>query len=952
MQSFSPSSNQSSGITKLEKSLADAQLKMNHFVQQPNIYSTPIPVNSPSIPSDPSSLSSSIDKNLQTPSNYMNIKYQNQKEISIQLQTQINSFISFINAECEQSFDSLDSCAKFISQYFKNAVQMKQMQDLYVSEKVENESLNSQIQSLKNDYKIEHKKTKKLMELLKQLREYSKQQDSQIACQASEINELKIKLSKQQSTQVEFPLKNISIETNFPINQLKNLLKNQADDIQILSKQRDLLFRSYQKLDKLFNSQLLTAINSVKHVEPEKIEFTPNEQAKVYQESYTQTDQIPRQFNKNAPKGQFYSSEDGTDIKTQNHCEEILGTVFSILQSIAVSTPARNDKREELISEIACINRYLDDHSIEIKRPDIQFLNMINDEELKKSPLYDTFVCIVNILNILINIENRKPKTVLVEDSELKLTNIELKTELNKLQSQLCEILQCKPPQILSKVASIVKKEKKIIKELKETKNQTKVLCDETKKLEKDVILNRSNQLKDKKRFSQAATKMIDEITESLQKQTEKYEDQISQLGKRLDEAKLNVIKLKEQTQQEKLNHKKIIEDKNKLIKQRNEEMQKFCRMREIELKEKDDLISRLNSKIESLHTKYSDEKSQNRDFQEELNSLNQERDSIFLALNTKNKELAREIDQLRTEKDIEIQKLTEMMKDKIFQFEMTNEKILRENSKEKAASQTLKMKLEESNRQIQLEKNHFEAKLAAISLKAQNNVECFKEKFVSILTKIGNKLNLQIQNNQQKCLYENQIDTFVPQIYKKIEKLAENEFILNDAIQARSRLNIPSNESIVDIIVNYENQLVCQSRTNSQRFEQSDSKLRRLEQKLELAENNAKKANDWRFWSSSILKNIKDNYDPNIPDLLARKEIEDVVWISLREKASFQRIELLRRQKFILKNYYEFLDPVSKWNYRVKSVRPLALVAIFAKRLMKMSGTLPLQMAIRDSNS
>ena len=52
------------------------------------------------------------------------------------------------------------------------------------------------------------------------------------------------------------------------------------------------------------------------------------------------------------------------------------------------------------------------------------------------------------------------------------------------------------------------------------------------------------------------------------------------------------------------------------------------------------------------------------------------------------------------------------------------------------------------------------------------------------------------------------------------------------------------------------------------------------------------------------------------------------------------------------LKNYYEFLDPVSKWNYRVKSVRPLALVAIFAKRLMKMSGTLPLQMAIRDSNS
>ena len=77
MQSFSPSSNQSSGITNLEKSLAEAQLKMNHFVQQPNIYPSPIPKNSASIPSDPSSLSSSLEKNHESKNEYMNIKFKN-----------------------------------------------------------------------------------------------------------------------------------------------------------------------------------------------------------------------------------------------------------------------------------------------------------------------------------------------------------------------------------------------------------------------------------------------------------------------------------------------------------------------------------------------------------------------------------------------------------------------------------------------------------------------------------------------------------------------------------------------------------------------------------------------------------------------------------------------------------------------------------------------------------
>lgn len=956
MNSFSPSSNQSSGITKLEKSLADAQLKMNNnFVQQPNICPSPIPKNNVSIPSDPSSLSSSIEKNHESKNDFINTKFKNQREMIIQLQTQINSFISFINAECCQNFDSLDSCAKFISQYFKSATQMKQMQDLYVSEKVENESLNSQIVSLRNDYKSEHKKTKKLMTLLKQLREYSKQQDSQIVCQSSKINELNLKLSRQNSTQVEFPLKNISIETSFPITQIENLLKRQSDEIQLLSKQRNLLLKNYQILDRLYNSKLISSINSLKSSEPKNNEIIPKTKTKTFNQCFTQTDHFLTQFTNQNQNGIYYVQENSNNIsnnerrQVNDHSEELLGTVFSILQSIAVSTPNGSSKKDELITEIARINRYLDDHSITVKRPDINFLNIINDNELTNSPLYDIFVCIVNILNIMINIESQAAKPLVVEDSELKLANVELKTELGKLQKQLCEILKCKPPQILSRISEIVKKEKKYKKQVKETQNQAKFLTVETQKLEKEVITNRNNQLKDKKHFTQAATKILDDISDSIQKQTEEYERQISNLGKRLDEAKSNVIKLKEQTQQEKLNHKKIIEDKNKLIKQKNDELQKFNTMKQIELREKDELISRLNNKIDTLHTKYSDEKTQNKDFQEELNALNQERDTIFLALNTQNQKLAQEIEKLKIEKDNEIQSLTDSMKEKVCQFELTNEKILRENSKEKAVSQTYKMKLEEATRQIQLEKNHFIAKISTISLNAQNSIESYKEQFMTILNKICQKLNL--KNNYSNESDFNQIENFVPQIYHKIDQLSGNNFILDDAIMARNRLNLSSDESIVDVIAKYENQLILQEKQNSHQNEQNGSKMRKLELKLESAENATKRANEWRFWSSSILKNIKGNYDPNMPEMLARKEIEEVVWISLREKASLQRIELLKRQKFILKNYAEFLDPLAKWNYKVKSVRPLALVIIFSKRLMKMSGTMPLQMALRDQN-
>ena len=59
----------------------------------------------------------------------------------------------------------------------------------------------------------------------------------------------------------------------------------------------------------------------------------------------------------------------------------------------------------------------------------------------------------------------------------------------------------------------------------------------------------------------------------------------------------------------------------------------------------------------------------------------------------------------------------------------------------------------------------------------------------------------------------ENQIEVFVSRIYHKIDQLSENFFILDDALQARNRLNLSSQESIVDIVVNYENQILNQQR-------------------------------------------------------------------------------------------------------------------------------------------
>lgn len=906
---------QSPELAKLGKSLMDARKRVENIIPRQN--DSQSPQSNPSIPSDPDSLSSSV-----TPvKNLANIQFEQLKEKNDSLQTQVTSFLAFVNLHCGQNLSSLDSCAQFVAQYFKPVNQLKQLQESYISVKMENESYQNQISDLKKELKQTKKKESKLKVLLKQLREYTNNLESQMASQQAEINELNLTISKQSPSQVKFPVKKISIDNQYPIHQIEEIIENQAKQIQILCEQRNKMITNYQILDQILNSNILKGFS--KSNANQKIEKPIKP---VYRSHRCiQTDPI-------------FTNED-----KNNYFEDILSSVFCALQDIAISMPNSNDKKPDILREVANINRYLDDHSIQLKKPDLHFLSIMNDEELKKSPLFDTFAAIVNILNIIINMERNEPKTKFIEDPELKQSNVELCRELSGLQNALCQLFECKTIDILKKAAEIVEKEKSQSIHLKRLEKQTRALSNEVKQLEMDVVDHKKQQQKDRKEFSRIATKMLDDITESINEQLEKNENQIVALNNKLESAKLMMQDLIEENKQQKLNNKKIIETKEKLMKQREIENMNFIQLKEIELKEKDELIQQLQEKIEELCEKYSKEKTLKKEFKNELNQLNNERENVFSTLTEKNQTLKSEIEELKTGNENKIQMIQNSMKNKLNDIEKVNERILRDYSKEKAMGQTLKMKLDEARRQVQLEKDHYNAKLSAMNLNLQNSYNELKEKYLSALIQIGENFDVPFQQNCE--------DQFMVDLLTKVEFFTQNKNILKDAMEARTMLVISSNETIVESIALLQNQLFEEKEKQSNEISQHQKEIKGLQKKIEMYQNASQKNNEWKIWSLSVLKQLKDSVDPSIPEVVIRKQIEEILWSSLHEKAAIRKTNLLRREKELLKNYSEFLEPVTKWNHKVKSARPLIIVSLFAKRLMKMSGTIPLSLAIRSRN-
>ncbi|OHT11554.1 hypothetical protein TRFO_18904 [Tritrichomonas foetus] len=943
MLPFSPISNASSGISALETNLQNAQMRMNHFPENYQINSNlNSHVYSPrknniSIPSDPSSLSSSID-NQQQPRGYANIKSQKQKEVINHLEIQIKSFISFVNAECGQNFDDLDSVGRFVVEYFKPVGQLKKLQEKLTFEKMENESLHIQLDDSKKEIKKHQKKEKELMLALKQLREYTKTQESEVAKQCSEINRLKLKVSKNQTFPVEFPVKNINVENNFPLNQIESLINQQANEIANLSEQRNTMIKNYQ---------ILESLTKIPYEVPKPVKIEKIEPVSLnLQDNGAQTETIPQ------PKQQNTNQKQNIQNK---HNEEILSAVYNCLQSVVasslptsmnsnsneISSASSSDLKYLLLTQITKINRYIDDHSICIQKPDLQFLNIINDEDLKETPLFDAFTAVVNILNIILSLE-KEPKTVLVEDQELKQRHEDVKSELIVLQNQLCSLLKCKQPNIISKLTTTLDNTRKLRNEYKLIQNQVRSLTHDVQSFE-DFIKNlKQKHKRDEKRFTHLAKKLLDDLTVSIERQMNNYNDLIKKLNYKIDSTKVAVFKLKEQMKQEKLNTEKIIESKNAMLQNKTSELERIYHLREIETKEKDEIISLQQKKVDSLNEKLSQQKHNNQNFQDELDTLNNERDTVFSKLMAKNKKLSGEIEKQKKEKFEEIENLRKIMQEKLNDIEKRNQFLISENSKSKASEQTMKMRIEEINRQLQLEKNHFDAKVSLMTAKAQHTVDNIRSEFIGILSEIASKLGIEYDTNST------QLTTAVTTVLEKLDEKMKNEPFLQDALSARSYYGIPPNQSLLDIIQKCNNDIAAQKKELDSYEEEKDNEFGKMKKELLQLQNASQRANEWRFWSISLLKQIKDIVDPNYPEKLARKEIEEILLFSLREKSTIQKLDCLRREKSIIKNYYHFLEPSTRWKWNVKSARPIIIAVICAKRIIRQSGTLPVSQVYR----
>ena len=929
MFSLSPTSHASPGIARLESSFSNSPFRRNP-------YGDNIKLKNKSIPSDPSSLSS-LD-NQQSPAGYADLKFRKQKELTDQLTIQIKSFISFVNSECGQNLNTLDECGNFITEYFKPISKLKKLEKLCANEQKKNDLLKSNIEKLKKECVRLKNEEKELVNSLKEQKEISKQQETRIAYQEAKINKLKLKLSKSQTFPVEFPIQDVKINNKIPLDKIEALLQTQSNEINSLTEQRNTMVKNFQLLNNLIDIPIeLPNKKEVEKIVPKTINL-------ANQSIQTEFDTKDKKNNK--------------EEKANNSSnDEVLTVIYSCLQSLTSAVPVGSDKRTVLLNQISRINRYLDDNGICIQKPDLRFLDIINDENLKKTPLYDPFVAIVNILNVVLDLE-KEPKTIMVEDKEMIQRHDDMRSELLSLQNQLCQILKCQQPDIIKKSSRIVSSYHKVKSELRNVMDQSRKLTNEVKKLE-SFVRGKTNDQFD---FYSYANTLMEKIEESFNNKTKEYQYKLNRLNRKIDIVKGSFLKLKEQLIQERLNNRHITENRNENVKQKKLEMERLIKMKNLEMKEKDKIIALQDKQIESLNTRLFKRKNENKDFQEELDQLNNERDRIFQSLVAKNKKLSEAIEQQNSDRINEIESLKQSMQEKLEVIEGNNKKLILENSRLKAAEQTTKVTIEELTRQLQLERDHFNAKTKALIEKGNNCHEVTNANFIKIISEIASNLGLDlsnendIQENKLKLISTDSNNTFnlpsaVEKINSKIETLINNEPILQDAFETRKKFCISPKASLIDIFNNYIHEIESQKKEYTAEIENKSQHINALSKELEIKSGVIQRLNEWRTWCLSVLKNIKTTIDPNIPDKLARKEIEDILLYSIRDQSIFIKLDILRKEKLLIKNYSVFLNPLSKWKHQIKSIRPLLLVVLYAKRLQKLSGTVPFSQALRANS-
>lgn len=223
-----------------------------------------------------------------------------------------------------------------------------------------------------------------------------------------------------------------------------------------------------------------------------------------------------------------------------------------------------------------------------------------------------------------------------------------------------------------------------------------------------------------------------------------------------------------------------------------------------------------------------------------------------------------------------------------------------------RVSERALKIKLDTIQSRQEADKAAIEARTNSYMLSLQTQATKQVEELKGRLDLVKSSIVLCLKNDFNECIScDVDFDEAFSVLQRKLQLFTADKRILADASKIRSELGISPSASLMDVIKEYEQQKVNAERAVEAERARTAAATRENCSMKALAEKNAqlaKLASEWENWARSMHSQISDLASPSAKSREIRNFLEEALLLSIGQRSTLRRIDLLREEKKILK--------------------------------------------------
>lgn len=679
-----------------------------------------------------------------------------------------------------------------------------------------------------------------------------------------------------------------------------------------------------------------------------------------------------------------------------------LENAYNFMKSIANSQSAKSGKRTQLLTQCARIGKFIDENKTELnthcsffepmqvedpEKVAKAFLDFISDEQLQESPfreLCTLFLCVTQVNAMLMNsiesnsqvLSNSQNVAQQYEESKEKIRELQrykdTQTELNeKLSACMQKFVEEKIDDFPTLAETFMKEVEGNGIPVAERQQLTANIEDLTEQiniLQMKIAKSNKKVENERQEFCKEADQLTIGIENKLKLQSHEYEKQIANLTAQLESARNELNQNNDQIEQISDKTTKRITKQNQLIQTLNEENAELTDQLN-ELQEKftktsdayeeltatnQDLASQVNELNETLNTTVQKKKS----YKLQLQQLESSSESTISKLRKTNEDLTLKYEQSIKELSANLSQTHEALvaaQNEVNSFSEYKQNLILQNAKLTMAQRSLTLKLNAATDALERERTAAEARQNSIALAIKTQMQSQIEELNDQLELCKQTLYDVLTLEYGLAVPENEpLEKLIKNVNIQIKNRGEEQFVYADAMRLRAILRLKPEDSLVETsqALNYsfgqQTETITKLNTELKELNSDLSRVKRENQKLERIKG---EITEWNNWSRSMLRQINDITGPTIGASEVRFLLEEALLASIAHRSLLRKLELLRSEKRIILKSKAFLDRRPGGN-TVKSVRPIMLSLICAKRLQQFCGCIPTKFSPKNSAS